>query len=149
MGKKGKQEKNKEKPSNLRQSVFASPKVLELGAWHLGYFRAEIPPGSHGDLSLVLPDVAALVPMGMVAALTSHTSQHTARDPRDGEEGRGVAAGDTTGVGGRDPPSALHFPAQLSGTHIQSASFIPSSVPCPGAVFSKPRLDFLDFAGQC
>lgn len=27
-----------------------------------------------------------------------------------------LAAGDTTGVGGQDPLSALHFPAQLSGT---------------------------------
>lgn len=55
----------------------------EVGAWHLGYFRAEIPPGSHSDISLVFPDVAALVPMGMVAALTRHTSQHRARAPRD------------------------------------------------------------------
>lgn len=60
MGKKGKQEKNKEKPSNLRQFVFASLKVLELGGGTLA-------PGvsqSHGDLSLVLPDVAALSPWG-------------------------------------------------------------------------------------
>lgn len=35
-----------------------------MGAWHLGYFRAEIFPGSHGDISLVLPDVAALSPNG-------------------------------------------------------------------------------------
>lgn len=31
----------------------------------------------------------------------------------------------------------------------RGASFIASSVPCPGAVCSKPRLDFLDFADQC
>lgn len=87
-----------------------------MGAWHLGCFRAEIPPGSHGDISLVLPDVAALSPMGMVAALTCHTSQHTAKGLRDGW---GVlAAGDTIEIEGQDPPSALHFPAQLSGTQI-------------------------------
>lgn len=31
----------------------------------------------------------------------------------------------------------------------QGASFIASSVPCPGDVCSKTRLDFLDFADQC
>ena len=108
-----------------------------------------IPTGSHADVSLMLPDMAALVLTGLVAALTRC---HTFQCSRRGAEGWGWGCWQQVTaleVGGRTLPMLLTSQHCYRGLRHsktpQGASLVPSCVPCPRAVCSKTRLDFLAF----
>lgn len=65
-----------------------------------------------------------------------------------------LAAGDTVGSGGQDPPSAPHFPAQLirdseTQRHHEVHPSFPAVSLVPELFVAKPGWIFWLFAGRC